>query len=852
VEKLLRTLVSGRYKDAVVGDFVEIYRELIREKGKLRAKLWLFFQVVTSLPDFVKQSFIGGIEMMFNHIKLTLRNLKRHKSFSFINISGLAVGFACSMLIFLWVKDELSYDRFHVNASRIHRVAVAGVINDTEIGYTLNPLILGETLANDFPEVEAAMRIYRPRSTISVRYKEKVFTEPRVFFVEKNFFQLFSFPFQKGDAATALEDPSNLIMTQSTALKYFGIENPIDRSVELGGGKYKVGGVITNVPHNSHFQFDILIPLDAINLDRPAQWMNNYVLTYILLKEDRSPQQVQAKFPELVRNKIGDLGQGNRWAYYLQALTDIHLNSHIDYELGENGNITYVRIFAVVAVFILIIAAINFINLTTARASKRAKEVGIRKVAGSFRGQLIRQFLSESILLSYIALFFALVLLLVFLPIFCNLVVKPLTVGSLFQPGTLFLLLGITLLVGILSGSYPAFMLSSFQPAAVIKGNIQKPREKISLRNVLVIFQFSVTVFLIVCTLVINKQLDFMHTKKLGFDREQVLVIKNPNVLGNRMESFKLDLLQQPFIENTAVSSHLPGYESNFIGMGFTPQGLPWVSLETWTGDENVLDALRMELVTGRFFSPEFPSDKHAIILNEAAVRNIGWKDPVGKILRSMNLDWHVIGVVKDMHYQSMQYQIRPMGLLHKSSNFNNYPEKYLSVRLGTDDVLQTIATIERIWEKYSTGFPLEYSFLDDAYNNLYINEQRTSKLSLIFSTLAIVIAALGLFGLASFIAIQKTKEIGIRKVLGASVPGIAAFLAKGFLWPIFLANIFAIPLVIILMNNWLNNFAYHIDIPWWMFALSVLFSLLVALLTVSYQTIKAAVANPVNSLRYE
>ena len=852
IEGLLRLVISWKYNDAIVGDFIELYRERIRENGKLKASLWLLFLFISSLPDFFKRSIYWSREMIFNYFKVMIRNIQRNKSFSFINIAGLAIGLACSVFIFLWVQDELSFDRFHRNADLIHRVSVSGLINDTELGYTLTPLILAETLAQDFPEVEEALRIYRPRSIITVRYKNKAFTEPRVLLVEKNFFKVFSFPFIDGAPSTALEDPTNLILSQDTALKYFGCENPVGKSVEFNGQNYKITGVVKNVPHNSHFQFDILVPLHAIDLNRPAQWMNNFVMTYILLKAGSSPSQVEAKFPELIKKKIGNIGEGNRWEYYLQALTDIHLYSHIDYELGKNGNIAYVRVFSVIAFFLLIIASINFINLTTARASKRAREVGIRKVSGSHRSQLMRQFLCESIFQSYLALVFALGILFLVLPALGNLVAKPLKFSLLFHPVTFLLILGATLLVGLLSGIYPAFVLSSFRPSAVIKGNLLQTGKKVSLRNALVVFQFSISVFLIVGTLIVFKQLQYMQNKELGFDREQVLVIKNPFVLGNQIETFKHELQKKPNVLNVSISSHLPGYEANFVGISFNPQEASGVSLETWTGDEDLLVTLQMKLIAGRFFSKDFPSDKRAIVLNESAVRNIGWEEPIGKKLQSLNIDWIVIGVVKDMHYQSMQHQIRPMGLFHLSSNFNNYSPKYMSVRLSTNNISQTISSLEKIWESYSPGFPFEFSFLDDAYNSLYINEQRTRILSVIFTFLTLFIAALGLSGLTSYIAVQRTKEIGIRKVLGASASDIVFFLAKGFIVLIIVSIVISVPLVIYVMNNWLSNFAYHIDIAWWMFAFGAIITIMIAMMTLGFQMIKAATANPVDSLHYE
>ena len=851
-EGLCRLLASGKYSGAIVGDFIELYRDRVGKKGKFKACLWLFFLFIASLPDFFRRYIYWSKEMILNYLKITFRNITRNKVFSFINIAGLAVGLACSLFIFLWVKDELSFDRFHANAGRIQRVAVSGLINKSEIGYTLTPLVLGETLARDFPEVEEAVRMYRPRGIITIRHGNKAFTEPRVLLVEKNFFNLFSFPLIEGDPSTALDDPTNLIFSRNTARKYFGSEDPMGKSVEFNGREFKITGIIENVPHNSHFHFDILVPLHLMDLNQPAQWMNNYILTYVLLKEGTSAAQLEAKFPALVETNIGNIGEGNRWAYYLQALTDIHLHSRIDYELGENGNIVYVRIFSVIAIFMLIIASINFINLTTARASRRAREVGVRKVTGSHRGQLMRQFLCESIFQSYMALIFAVGLVFLILPTFRRLVAKPLTFSLVLEPETLLLILGVTLLVGFLSGLYPAFVLSSFRPAAVIKGNFLQRGKKVTLRNALVVFQFSISVFLIVGTLVVYKQLQYMQKNELGFDREKVLVIKNPFVLGNQMQTFKNELEKNSSVLNAAISSHLPGYESNFVGISFNPPEASWVSLETWTGDEDLLATLQMQLISGRFFSKDFPSDNRAVILNEAAVKNIGWANPLGKKLGSLGEEWTVIGVVKDMHYQSMQHQIKPMGLMHLSSNFNNYSPKYMSVRLSTGNISQTISSLKQTWETYSPGFPFEFSFLDDAYNSLYNNEQKTGKLSVIFSFLTIFVASLGLFGLASFIAVQRTKEIGIRKVLGASVSDVAFFLAKGFIGLILVSIVISVPLAIYVLNNWLNNFAYHIDMAWWMFAFGAAVTLAIAMITVGFQMIKAASANPADSLRYE
>ncbi|MCJ7680848.1 MAG: ABC transporter permease [Candidatus Aminicenantes bacterium] len=849
---MIKHLNRYRLNHAIIEDTRESFDRITREKSIRYARLWYWGQCLDAVLKNTTFDFRWSLTMLKNHIKIALRNIRRQKASSFLNITGLALGIAGSLLIFLWVQDEMSFDRFHTKADRIHRVVVSGVVNDTEIAYTLNPLVLGETLVNDFPEVEKAVRIYRPRQGVNVRYQDKLFMESRILYVERNFFDVFSFPLIAGNPQSVLEDTTSVILTESTARKYFGKEDPVGKNLTFGSRDLKVTGVTADVPQNSHFTFDILRPLHVINLDQPAQWMNNFVLTYLVLKEGSLPQQMEAKFPALIKNKIGNLGEGNSWNYHLQALTDIHLQSHIDYELGENGNILYVSIFSIIALFIILIACINFINLTSARASTRAKEVGIRKVAGSQRFQLIRQFLCESLLQSVIASIAAMGIVAAVLPAFRNLVGKSITFEQLLQPHLLGLIAGLTLLIGIVSGSYPAFLLSSFHPASVLKRDVFRRGKKSILRNGLVVFQFGISVFLIIGTVIVFKQLEFIRSKNLGFDRDHVLVIKNPSLLGNNLEVFKQALLAQPQILSSGVSSHLPGCDTNFVGIGFKPDGGPWLSLETWNSDEDLLDTLQMEMSQGRFFSREFPSDNRAIVLNEAAVDLIGWDEPLGRTLRSMDEDWTVIGVIKNINYQSLRYNIRPMGLFHFSSGFNNYPQHYLSVRIKPGDVSAPIAGLKTLWDQTAKGYPFEYTFLDEDYASLYNNEQKTGKLVLIFSLMSVFIASLGLFGLTSFTAVQRTKEVGIRKVLGASVSGITTLLIRDFLFLVVIANIIAIPSAYYIMTNWLNNFAYHTNMVWWIFVLSSFFSLTIALLTVGFRTIKAAVANPIESLRYE
>jgi len=803
--------------------------------------------------------------MIKNYLKIALRNIVKHKGISFINIAGLAIGLACSILILLFVSHDLSYDKFHEKADRIHRLAVRASIGDTKIHQTYSSSETFRRLLVDFPEVEMGVKFLTLGRT-PVILNEQTFYESKFYAVDDTFFQIFTFPLLSGRPEEVLKEPNTMVLTETTARKYFNSTDVVGKVIKVNFGRdgglrdFEISGVSKDVPDNAHFHYDLLVSSASFpSLINNQGWSSNSFITYLLLKEGVSKTWFDEQLKVFTRKNMGEKGfdewvaKGNYWEYFLQPLTEIHLTSDLNGEFEGNGNKTYVLIFSVIGVIILLIACINFMNLSTAKSSLRAKEVGLRKVVGSSRNKLMRQFLSESILLSFIALVLGLALIHALLPAYQNLVGKDLHMpyfdNLLVIPG----LIGLGLLVGLISGSYPAFFLSSFKPISALRGLTGQSRGSSMLRNILVIFQFAISIFLIIGTLVVFQQLKFFQNKQLGFDKEQVLIIHNPGALENNLVPFKEALKANSSIINVAGSNTLPG--RRFSNIGFGAEGVEAsFTLNLCVCDYDFLDTLNLELSQGRFFSNEFSTDANAAVLNEAAAKLLGWEDPLGKKINNWSSNrgnFVVIGVIKDYHYESLHSEIRPQALFLSGGYYTN-TERYISIRLNTEKIQDTVQFVSSTWSDFAAGKPFEYSFLDSDYNNLYTNEQQTRTLFSIFSFLAIFIACLGLFGLASFVADRKSKEIGIRKILGASVGRIVNNLNKNFVKWVLLANLIAWPAAWFIMKRWLENFAYRIDLSWWMFAAAAGLALAIALITVSFQTIKAAVRNPVDSLRYE
>ncbi len=854
---ILEFFLNHQHPETMIGDYEEEYNFMANNKGTIRAVIWFWFQIMLVLPSFFINSVYWSSVMFRNYLKTSLRNLLKYKGYSFINITGLTIGITCSVLILLWVNNELSYDRFHENSDRIYRVDVRAVWGDTKIRQAFTPALLTPTMRKDFPEMEEGVKISKWGGT-TIICDDRTFNEDGILAVDSTFFDVFSFGLVKGDRNNVLKEPNSVVLTVSTADRLFGTEDPVGKIILIDSDRqFTVTGIAENVPANSHFHFDYLLSLNTFEYNRSRNWFANNFRTYILLREGADYRQLDAKFPDFVSRYLFEGGNyeewaanGNFWEFYLQPLTDIHLNSHLSGEFEPNGNKAYVYIFFIVAMFILAIASINFVNLTTARSANRAKEVGIRKVVGSVRQQLIQQFLGESILISTLSVTLSVIAVKVLLPYFSNLVGTHLEFNILQEVLILPGLIISALALGIFSGIYPAFFLSSFKPAAVLKGKVREGVKNSVLRNGLVIFQFAISVVLIICTLIVFKQLEFLQNEKLGFEKEQVIVVKNGREVRDQMNPFREKLLQHPGIKIVSASHTLPGRFLNNIL--FNPEGEESLTLNIISCDEDFLESLKMEMDKGRFFSKDFPTDSSAIIINQTAARLLNWDEPLGKQFSGFGRQaMTVIGVIKDFHYASMRQEIRPMALIPLGIN-NGWNTNYVSIRVQIEDIPGTIGYIKKTWDSFVPEMTFEYSFLDEDFNSLYNNEQRTGRVFTVFMLLAVFIACLGLFGLASFMAEQRTKEIGIRKTLGASVSHIAMMLSGDFLKWIIISNIIAWPIAWYGMNTWLQDFAFRIRISFWFFLIAGVAALAFALLTVSYQAIKAARANPVDALKYE
>jgi putative ABC transport system permease protein len=805
--------------------------------------------------------------MIRNYLKVAVRNIFKHKAFSIINVTGLAVGIACSVLILLFVTHELSYDRFHENADRIHRIAVRASIGNTRIRQTYSSAETFRKLLLDFPEIEAGVKFFG-LGDVPVIVGDRTFSESRMYAVDKTFYEIFTVPLLKGNPKSVLANPNTMVLSKEIALKYFGTTEVVGKVLRVNfpwAGNirdFEITGVSENMPANSHFHYDILISLasfpDYVN---DSGWTANNFISYLLLKKGASAEAFNEKLKDFTRKYMGGKGfdawvaKGNSWEYYLQPITRIHLTSDLNGEFEPNGNETYVVIFSLVSIIILLIACINFMNLSTAKSSLRAKEVGLRKVVGAGKRQLVIQFISESVMLSFIALVLGMSLVHLLLPSFRSLVDRPLHLNYAENPLVIPLLLALGLFVGVVSGSYPAFFLSAIKPVAALrsKGIREAGRGGSWLRNTLVVFQFSISIFLMIGTLVVLQQLKFFQNKKLGFQKDQVLVIHNADALGKGGESFKERLKMNSRVRAVSGATNLPGM--GFSNIGFGAEGVDEnFSLNLCVCDQEFLKTLGLEMAQGRFFSKEFPSDSHAAILNEKAARLLNWKDAVGRKINNWSKErgnFTVIGVVKDFHYESLHHEIRPMALL-LSGGYYQRPEQVIAVKLETGDLPRTLRAMETTWKGFAPAQSFDYSFLDQDFDKLYINEKQTREMFTMFSLLALFIACLGLFGLASFMVDQKTKEIGIRKVLGASASGLVARLDGSFLKWVLVANMLAWPAAWYFMGRWLQNFAYRIALGWWMFLLAAGLAVFIALVTVSFQTVKAALKNPVDSLRFE
>jgi putative ABC transport system permease protein len=809
--------------------------------------------------------------MLKNYFKIAVRNILRNKLYSFINIIGLAVGIACCIAIMLFVRDELSYDKFNEFGDRVYRPRLLLRANGHEMNTALSPVAMGPAIYRDLPDVAAYARLIKGGPTV-VRYEKKTFIEERFFGADSTVFDVFTFPFVAGNPKTALTQPNTVVITESIAHKYFGDENPVGKIINTGKkDNFAVTGVIKDIPQNSHLHPDFMVSLTTRQDSRNPTWISNNYYTYLLLRKGVNPFEFQKKLDDEVMKYASPQlkavagfsleefrSAGNKYGLVLQPLTSIHLNSHLDYEVEPNGDITYVYIFSAIAIAILLIACINFVNLATARSEKRAKEVGVRKTLGSARSYLVGQFMSESIVMSIVAAVLAVGIVELLLPFFNQVADKKMSLHLFSDPLTVPLLICLAVVVGFIAGSYPAFYLSSFHPFDVLRSETRKRGRKSFLRSGLVIFQFAISIALFAGTLIVFAQLRYVQTRNLGFDKEETIVVDRTNDLSTQLLSFEDELRTNKGIISLTNSNAIPGNQGGDNGCRL--EGAPQNQVEDIQQmfcDYDFAKTYKLGIADGRFFSKEHPSDSAAVVVNEEVEKSFNEKNIVGKYLvypgngpGGIDLKCEIVGVVKDFNYRSLHEPIRPLAIrLFPKRGFIG---RFVTVRLAPGDHLSTISFIENVWKKYAGDEEFSCNFLDDHLQKLYTTDQRTSQIAGAFSVLAIFIACLGLLGLAAFVTERRTKEIGIRKVLGASVAEIVALLSKEFVKWVLVANVVAWPLAYYIMANWLQNFAYRTDMNLWIFVGSGILALVIALATVSTQAIKAATANPVEALRYE
>jgi len=796
--------------------------------------------------------------MIGNYFKTAYRSLKKNKGFTAINVLGLSVGLATCLLIVFYVVDKVSYDRYNTNADRIYRITETAKVNGNEQSYagSEKPLLY---MIKDFPEVEKRARfipvntLFLSSQKFRVRKGNNDIQEKNVVYTESSVFDMFTLPAISG--IPALDEPHTAVITQSTAEKYFNTTDAVGKTLTINDTSfYKITAVIKDIPAQSHFNYDFFLSYTSIREYMAPGWGYGGVHNYVLLKPGADIKKLESEMQAIAYKHYPESmhTNGNYLKYTLTPLLDIHLHSIAQYELSEKGSIQYVYIFSVIAIFILLIACVNFMNLSTARSSNRAREVGVRKVLGSARKYLIYQFLTESVLVTLVSTIIAVVLAWLLMPFFNQLAVKHLAFTLSSMAWLIPSLLVIVVVIGFLAGSYPAFFLSAFQPIEVLKGKLSTGFKGSFLRSSLVVFQFSISIFLIIGTLVIYNQLQFIHNKNLGFNRDQQLVIKNTTVLGNQAKILKHEIKQMPGVLNATMSTYLPtGEDRNVTGLF---PALPIdikqdVLSDFWPVDEDYINTLGIKLIAGRNFSNQMASDSSALIVNEAFVKRFGFKDPLNKTVYRFSFGlqaFHIVGVMKDFNFSSLRDQIKPVALVY------NEDRGAVTARVNTANLSGLISQIENKWKNLSPNQQFSYSFMDEDFDATYRAEQRIGALFISFSTLAIVIACLGLFGLAAYAAEQRNKEIGIRKVLGASVSTIVSMLSMDFIKLVFIAIIIASPLAWYAMNRWLQDFAYRINIQWWVLAIAGCTAIVIAFVTISFQSIRAALANPVRSLRSE
>jgi putative ABC transport system permease protein len=808
--------------------------------------------------------------MIRNYLKIAFRNLLKYRFISFVNLFGLTVGLTCCLLITTYILNELSYDRYNEHAKDIYRVTRSFNNQDGVVSLTLSTVSppFGYYLPGDFPEIKKLTHLF-DYGTVPIRYQEKLINEEHLFFADENLFNVFSVKVTKGDPATALKDPYAVMMTEETAKKYFGDEDPMNKVIRYNNQlDLKVTGIYQAFPENAHLHPAMMVSFNTLNdtlvygekLIR-TNWGNNSIFTYLLLPDHYDPNKMIARFPAFLDNHMADQYNGKQPSKFtklgLQKLTDIHLYSHTDYEAEPNSDIKRVYVFAAIAFFILLIACINYMNLSTARSALRAREIGIRKVIGARKKELIFQFLSESVLISWMAIILALVLLYLAIPWLNKMTDQHLSVAMLLKWQVLVPVFCTPFVIGIVSGIYPALFMSAFQPIKTLKGLFRAGGGSISFRKVLVVTQFSISIILIITTAIVFQQLHFMQQKSLGFNREHLVILNYSRALAPQYESFRNELLSDANIKDVTRSSRIPSGRlldnmgaSTLSGDSLQPTT---TDIKFVSADDRFISTFGMTMAAGRNFSKEYGTDTANFIINEMTVKALGWPSSqaaIGKDFKYGGARGHIVGVVKDFHFESMHQPIVPIILLLRPASiayFNN-----ISVKIAGNNIPAAMSHLENTWKKFLPEVPYQSTFLDERFARLYASEQKQGNIFTAFACIAILIACLGLFGLSAFTITQRVKEIGIRKVLGASTGSIVGLLSKDFLQLVAIAAIIAFPVAWFAMHSWLQDFAYRINIPWWIFLLAGVMAAAVALLTIGFQAIKAALANPVKSLRTE
>lgn len=807
--------------------------------------------------------------MIKNMLKYSFRSLRKHKPFVIINVLGLSIGLVCTIIISLFIQYELSYDRFHEHKDRIYRVVLNGKLGGQEVTVTSTASVIAPTMLNEFPEVESFLRINGQGRT-NIKFEDKFFIEDDFIEADSTFFNFFSFPLLRGDAEKVLAEPYFVVLSETTAQKIFGQQDPINQLIQIGNDEthYKVTGIMNDIPENTHFRASLIGSFMTNPRSSEGEWLSNSFDSYVMLKPASSPESADARFAPMIEKYVGPIiteffgitmdeffEAGNKYRMYLQPLVDIHLDPSVEQDLKPSNDPKYLWIFGIVAVLIIVIAAVNFMNLSTAQSLKRAKEIGVKKVCGSTQTRLVWQFLFETFLLSFFALIVALIATECSLPYFNNLLGLDLHIGYFENWYIIPVLILLSVLIGFMAGIYPAFYVSSFNPVLILKGKLRSGKENGRLRSALVVVQSAISIILIIGTTIMFRQLDYMIKKDLGFDKDKIFVISNASAIGSQVNTFKDELLQITGIESVSASTAIPGRNNNNNGYAIKGRQEESVLLNTTWADKDFLVTYGIPLHSGEFFDESTTNDLDGCILNMTAVKHYMLEDDPFATKFYLGDDMEnpefmpVIGIVEDFHHESLRYPIGPYMIRFKSERSN---WGYISVRMSGDNLASIVNEVEGLWESYTEGSPMQSFYMENDVRRMYREEKQNSQLSILFAFIGIIIAALGLFGLTSYSIAQRTKEIGIRKTYGASVTAIWYLFSREIIILVLIASVIAIPLIWWVADNWLQNYPYRISIGVFDFLLGFLVAVIIALATISYRTIRSARMNPTSSLRYE